>query len=67
MASWSGERAACVTGAAAGEGEGRSASAPAKRRACRMGALGPIDGAWRLRVETGKPKRMIALCVGSVG
>jgi hypothetical protein len=29
-----------------------------------MGTSWPIDGAWRARVETGKPKGMIALCVG---
>jgi hypothetical protein len=34
MCACSGERAACVTGPAAGEGEGRSASAPAKRGSC---------------------------------
>jgi hypothetical protein len=39
MCACSGERAGCVTGLAAGEGEGRSVSAPAKRGAVSNGNL----------------------------
>lgn len=50
-----------MTGPAAGSGEGRRpASAPAKRRV----RWGPIDGAWRMRVETECPAWAIAWCAG---
>lgn len=55
-----GEQAGSVTGPAAGEGEGRSASAPAKRGVREMVHCQPINRPWHLRVETGRPDQTIA-------
>lgn len=53
-----------VTGPAAGSGEGRSASAPAKRGVREMVHCGPIELPWRLRVETVWAKASVASCAG---